>query len=137
MPKLTYTPEGVEPMSWDLEFGQILSPERIAIERATGMPWRECCQRFFKDDTAVLDAFLHVLMKRSRPTLKLPTHDRAGDVLWCGDEVETDLTDKEALDFVTHADATKDPDLIEAADELRPRVAHLLEADASDPVDEG
>lgn len=131
MPRLTYTPEGASPRHWDIEFGKFMSPERVVIEKATGLGWTAVQRAFFQDRTDVIGAFLFVLMKRDIPTLK------ASEVQWCGDEIEVDLTDAEALQFVeaveAEPEALEDEDVAEELERLRARLGDLLEADPADP----
>lgn len=93
MPKLTYTPDGSDtPKVWEFSFGRLLSPERIAIEKQTGMGWSAVQQGFFQNSGVVIHAVLWVLLKRDLSGL------RAEEVLFCDDEIDFDLTDAEAAD---------------------------------------
>lgn len=91
MPRLIYTPEGSDaPKVWDFSFGRMLSPERIAIEKMTGLGWQGVQEGFFSNRGAVIHALLFVLLKRDIPTL------RADELQFFDDEIDLDLTDEEA-----------------------------------------
>ena len=92
MPRLTYTPEGADPKVWDFAFGRLLSPERIAIEKKTGLGWQEVQRGFFDNRGSVIHALLYVLLKRDIPTL------RPDELQFCDDEIGLDLTDTEAAE---------------------------------------
>jgi len=94
MPRLTYTPEGADPKVWDFSFGRLLSPERLAIEKLTGLGWQDVQRGFFNNQGAVVHALLFVLLKRDIPAL------RAEELVFCDDEIGLDLTDDEAVDAV-------------------------------------
>lgn len=89
MPRLTYTPEGAEPKTWDFTFGRIKFGERAAIEKATGLGWQAVQKGFWSNHAEVIHAFLWVLLKRDISTL------RAAEVDFMDDEIEIDLTDDE------------------------------------------
>lgn len=96
MPRLIYTPEGSDtPKTWDFSFGRLLSPERIAIEKLTGLGWQNVQRGFFGNQGAVIHAVLYVLLKRDLPAL------RPEEVVFCDDEIGLDLTDEEARNALT------------------------------------
>lgn len=134
MPRMTYTPEGAPSRHWDIEFGKFMSPERVVIEKATGLGWSAIQRAFFQDRTDVIGAFLYVLMKRDMPTLK------ASEVVWCGDEIEVDLTDAEARQFVeaieADPEALDDEEVVEELERLRARLGDV-EAEPVDPPSGG
>lgn len=134
MPRMTYTPEGAPSRHWDIEFGKFMSPERVVIEKATGLGWSAIQRAFFQDRTDVIGAFLYVLMKRDIPTLK------ASEVVWCGDEIEVDLTDAEARQFVeaieADPEALDDEEVVEELERLRARLGDV-EAEPVDPPSGG
>lgn len=100
MPKLTYR-QGEETHSWDLSFGQIMSPERIAIEKLTGITsWDEVQNQFWANSTPVIAAFLYVLLKRENPPLN------PAEVVFCDDDYDLEPNDAEALLFLQAAEAT-------------------------------
>lgn len=92
MPRLTYTPEGADPKVWDFAFGRLLSPERIAIEKMTGLGWQEVQRGFFTNQGTVIHALLYVLLKRDISAL------RPEEVVFCDDEIGLDITDEEAAE---------------------------------------
>jgi hypothetical protein len=130
VPRLTYQPEGVDPMVFDIDFGRLMSPERIVIERLTDMGWDQVKQAFFRNSTPVIHAFLYVFLKRQQPTL-LPKQ-----VEFCDDDFEVDLTDAEALSMIAQHDPT-DPTQAEAVAPLIERMGPAVDLDADDPKDEG
>lgn len=126
MPKLVYSPEGAEPKEWSFSFGRLLSPERIAIERLTGLGWTEVQRGFFGNQGAVVHALLWVMLKRDIPTL------RAEEVVFCDDEIELDLTDEEAAEAIREMKASRGgltDEQAEALAELEQRLAKPAEGD--------
>lgn len=121
MPRLTYTPEGAEPKVWDFSFGRLLSPERIAIEKLTGLGWTEVQRGFFENRGVVVHALLWIMLKRDIPTL------RADQVEFCDDEIELDLTDDEVAEAVEGMRAAGDltREQAEALAEMEARLAVL------------
>lgn len=100
MPKLTYR-QGEESTVFDISFGKIMSPERIAIERLTGITsWDEVQNQFWANSTTVIAAFLYVLLKRENPTLN------PAEVMFCDDDYDLEPNDAEALLFLRAAEAT-------------------------------
>ena len=118
MPRLIYTPEGSDtPKTWDFSFGRLLSPERIAIEKMTGLGWQHVQRGFFENRGDVIHALLFVLLKRDIPTL------RAEEVVFCDDEIGLDVTDEEAAETlkVLRAKANLTEDEANALAELERR----------------
>lgn len=126
MPRLTYTPEGADPKVWDFSFGRLLSPERIAIEKLTGLGWAGVQQGYWQNHGTVIHAMLFVLLKREIPTL------RAEELVFCDDEIEIDVTDEEAAEALEKLRSLPDPseDEVAALAELQVRFA---DAEDSDP----
>lgn len=119
MPKITFTPEGVEPKSWEFTFGRIMSPERAVIEKmAGGMSWDEVQQAFWKNSTAVVHAVLYVLLKREKPDL------RPIEVEFCDDDYTLEPTRIELEDWI--ATAEKLPELRNDPD-MQAEIASLRE----------
>ena len=129
---LTYQPEGAEAKTWSFKPGKMLSPEIIAIEKLTGMPfgvWREA---LFSDHFLVVHALLYTLMKRDSPTLR-PEH-----VQFTPDEVKLDLDDDERRDIAAELERkraaeglTEDEEA--ALAEVRAGLPPEAEAEESDP----
>ena len=94
MPQITYKPDGAEPKVWKIPFGRFMSAERIVIERETGMTWAQLKGRLFDEDTAVIRAFLWVLLKRDIPTLKID------QVEFCEDDILLDATAEERAQLI-------------------------------------
>lgn len=65
MPRLTYSPEGLEPTVWEFDFDNLLMPECIAIAKASGLEFSEFPMAFLKYDPAVVYATFQVLAKRA------------------------------------------------------------------------
>lgn len=127
---MTYQPEGVEqPLVFEFEFGRLMSPERIVIERLTGMGWEEVKGFFFKKSTVVLHAFLYVMLKRSEPTLK------PEQLEFCDDDLDLDLTTAEKLKYLEAIDANgaDDEEQERAAEAIRAELAEVLESGDDDP----
>lgn len=125
MPRLTYTPEGADPKTWDFTFGRILSPERIAIEKATGLGWAEVQRGFWSNRGDVIHGFLWAFLKRDIPTL------RADEVLFFDDEIEVDVTDdeaREARDILRQKPSLTDEEA-EALGEFERRLAGVEDSD--------
>lgn len=118
MPRLIYTPEGSDtPKTWDFSFGRLLSPERIAIEKMTGIGWQNVQRGFFENRGDVIHALLYVLLKRDLPAL------RPDEVVFCDDEIGLDVTDEEAAETlkVLRAKANLTDDEANALAELEGR----------------
>lgn len=69
MPKIIYTPEGADALSWDFDPDKLLSPECMTIERMTGQTYAEWLDALGRGSMGAVHALLYVLMKRDRPTL--------------------------------------------------------------------
>lgn len=119
MPRLTYTPEGADPKVWDFAFGRLLSPERIAIEKMTGLGWQEVQRGFFTNQGTVIHALLYVLLKRDIAAL------RPEEVVFCDDEIGLDITDAEATEALKELKAkpTLTDDEADALAELEERLS--------------
>lgn len=117
MPRLTYTPEGADPKVWDFSFGRLMSPERIAIEKHTGLGWADVQRGFWSNRGVVIHALLWVLLKREIPTL------RVEEVEFCDDEIDLDLNDEEGAEALEtlRAKAVLDDDEREALAGLEER----------------
>lgn len=128
MPRLTYKPEGAEPRVWDFAFGRLMSPERIAIEKATGMGWAEVQQGFWENRGAVIHAVLWVLLKRDIPTLT------ASQVEFCDDDIDRDLSDEEAAQAIAKIEEAGGPANADEVEVLETLTARLAEAEADPKV---
>jgi hypothetical protein len=119
MPRLVYKPEGAEPKTWDFSFGRLLSPERIVIEKATGLGWDSVKAAFWDNSTPVIGAFLYVFQKREMPALR-PT-----DFVFCDDDFDVDLNDDEAREAIAAMEAQPnlDDEAVAALAELKARFA--------------
>lgn len=124
MPRMVYKPEGAEPKDLDFDFGKLMSPERIVIEKAASraydrpVGWDECKRLFFENSTAIVAAFLFVMLKREDPTLRLSEFEI------CDDDFDLDLSDDEAREMLRALEQYEDPDdpeIVKARDELRLR----------------
>lgn len=110
MPLFIYHPEGIEPREWDVDFGKIMSPERIAIEKLTEGTWNDFQRGIFGDRSAAVHALLYVLLKRERPTL------RPSDVQFCGEDYTLDISEREARFTIKNMRAAR-PEALDADDE--------------------
>jgi hypothetical protein len=89
--RLTYTPEGAEPLSWDFTVGSLYSHEAEAMERQTGLSTNEIGQGLARGSTQAVHAILWVLLRRSPGRRQL----RYDEVVFRLDEVDLDLDDDE------------------------------------------
>jgi hypothetical protein len=109
MPKLTYTPEGREddPYVFEFEWGDLMSPECVAIEKLTGLDYYEDVPpKFYGGNVETIHAILYVLMKRSIPTMKPES------LQFRGREIERAFSVAEARAAVDaiHEESGTDPD---------------------------
>lgn len=133
MPRITYKPEGTErERVWDVDFGKIMSPERILIEKAAGCGWDECKRLFYANATAVVGSVMFVMLKREIPELKY------AEFQFCDDDFEFDLTDAEARAMLAEVDAAEKSDSEAFDDEARVLQAALRTRFAADePAEDG
>jgi hypothetical protein len=92
MALFVYKPEGVDEANWqrwEFDPGKLMSPERIAIEKLSGMTWGEWKIAVRGESTIALHALLYVFMKRTEPTLK------PDQLVFSEDELDWELTDEE------------------------------------------
>ena len=68
--KFVYAPEGVDPREWDFDPGKMMNPEAEAIERDTGMTFKNWVDAVMDESTTAVHALLWVLLKRQDPTLR-------------------------------------------------------------------
>lgn len=99
MPKVIFTPKDGDRHEWDFDPRKLLTPERIAIEKATQMAWGDFKAAIARDSTVAWQALLWVLLKRSEPTLRL------ADVSFCDDEIAVDVSDSEKRETIAYFDA--------------------------------
>lgn len=79
---LVYQPDGSdEPTRWPYNPRKLMSAEREAIERRTGMTFAEFTAAVLKGSSVARRALLWVMLKRDHPTLKYDTVDFAWDEL--------------------------------------------------------
>lgn len=79
---LVYQPEGSdEPTTWTYNPRKLMSAEREAIERRTGMLYSEFTQAVVKGSSLCRRALLFVMLKRDHPTTKWDDVDFAWDEL--------------------------------------------------------
>jgi hypothetical protein len=79
---LVYQPEGSEePTRWPYNPRKLMSAEREAIEKVTGLPFAEFTQAVIKGSSLARRALLWVMLKRDHPTTKFDDVDFAWDEL--------------------------------------------------------
>lgn len=79
---LVYQPEGSdEPTRWAYNPRKLMSAEREAIERRTGLTFAEFTQAVVKGSSQARRALLFVMLKRDHPTTKYDDVDFAWDEL--------------------------------------------------------
>ncbi|HEX4812253.1 MAG TPA: hypothetical protein VFV66_05820 [Nonomuraea sp.] len=120
--KVTYTPEDGEPQVFDYNPNKLLSAEREALEKRTGMSFSAFAMGVLKGNSLCRRAMLHVLLKRKHPTLRFEDVD----FLW--DELEVEMT-KGEIDLAVARLREKDGD-----EEL---IEGMLKQRDTAPEDEG
>lgn len=93
--RITYTPEGADPKVFDFKPGKLMSPEAEAIERHTGLTYKQFADALGETSMTCTHALLYVFLKRGNPTLKYE------QVQFCMDEINFDLDDEEAASAMT------------------------------------
>lgn len=79
---LVYQPEGTEePRRWTYNPRKLMSAEREAIERQTGLMYSEFTQAVIQGSSICRRALLYVMLKRDHPTTKWGDVDFAWDEL--------------------------------------------------------
>jgi hypothetical protein len=71
--KVTYAPEGVEPLVWDYLPGKMLNVESELIEDVTGWTFEEFGVALLKGSMKAKHALLWVFLKRKSPGLRYET----------------------------------------------------------------
>ncbi|MFJ1664798.1 hypothetical protein ACIOK4_00125 [Streptomyces bottropensis] len=84
--KVIYTREDGEPQVFDYNPNKLLSAEREALEKRTGMSFSTFSMGVLKGNSLCRRAMLHVLLKRQHHTLRFEDVD----FLW--DELEVQMT---------------------------------------------
>lgn len=79
--KLTYSPEGVEPMIWDFLPSKMLNVEAELIEDVTGWTYQEFQSAFIMGSSKARHALLWVFLKRTKPNLRYDAVQFAQDEL--------------------------------------------------------
>jgi hypothetical protein len=96
---LVYQPEGSdEPTRWQYNPRKLMSAEREAIEKHTGMPFAEFTQAVMKGSSVCRRALLWVMLKRDHPTTKY------GDVDFAWDELRLEFSKQEYAQMIRDAD---------------------------------
>lgn len=88
--RLTYTPDGADPRTWQFRPRKLRSVEAEAIEQATGQTLDEFYVALLKGSMRAQRAALWALLKREQPDLKFAQVDL------CADEVVLQLEPDEA-----------------------------------------
>ncbi|MDX2692962.1 hypothetical protein [Streptomyces ipomoeae] len=84
--KVTYSPEDGDEQVFDYNPNKLLSAEREALEKRTGMSFNDFAMGVLKGNALCRRALLHVLLKRQHPT----TRFEDVDFLW--DELTVEMT---------------------------------------------
>ncbi len=120
--KVTYSPEDGEEQVFDYNPNKLLSAEREALEKRTGMSFNQFAMGVLRGNSLCRRAMLHVLLKRQHPTIRFEDVD----FLW--DELTVEMTKGEIeLAVARLREKDGDEDLIEGM---------LKQFDAA-PEDEG
>ncbi|MEV6124870.1 hypothetical protein AB0M23_30920 [Streptomyces sp. NPDC052077] len=107
--KVTFTPEDGEPQVFDYNPNKLLSAEREALEKRTGVSFQQFSMGVLRGHALCRRALLHVLLKRQHPTLSFD------DVDFCWDELTVEMT-KGEITLATERMREKggDEDIVEA-----------------------
>lgn len=107
--KVTYTPEDGDEQVFDYNPNKLLSAEREALEKRTGMGFNQFAMGVLRGNALCRRALLHVLLKRQHPTIAFD------DVDFCWDELTVEMTKGEiTLAVERFREKKSDEDLIEA-----------------------
>ena len=85
--KVKYSPEDGEEQVFDYNPNKLMSVEREALEKRTGMPFNQFAMGVLKGHSLCRRALLHVLLKRQHPGIAFD------DVDFCWDELTVEETD--------------------------------------------
>lgn len=84
--KVIYSPEDGEQKVFNYNPNKLLSAEREALEKRTGKSFSDFAQGVLAGDSRCRRALLHVLLKRTDPTIQYD------DVDFCWDELTVEMT---------------------------------------------
>ncbi|RMI92048.1 hypothetical protein BIU87_20825 [Streptomyces sp. ZS0098] len=84
--RVTYTPEDGDQQVFDYNPNKLMSAEREALERRTGMPFNQFAKGVLSGHSLCRRALLHVLLKRQHPGISFD------DVDFCWDELKVEMT---------------------------------------------
>jgi hypothetical protein len=84
--KVTYTPEDGDEQVFDYNPNKLMSAEREALEKRTGMSFSAFAMGVLRGNALCRRALLHVLLKRQHPTIAFD------DVDFCWDELTVEMT---------------------------------------------
>lgn len=101
---------------WTFEPEKLMSPERVAIEKQTGLTWGQWKVAFQEESVTAQHALVWVLVKRQHPTA-LPEA-----VSFCEADIEMRLSDDEARTVIAHYEQNSDPALLPVVETLRARL---------------
>lgn len=79
--KITYSPEDDDVQLFDYNPNTLMSAEREALEKRTGMAFNEFAMGVLRGNSLCRRALLHVLLKRKHPTISYDDVDFAWDEL--------------------------------------------------------
>lgn len=108
--QFTYKPEGAEPQSWEFRPEKMMSVECIEIEKRTGWDFAEWLERFKAANMGAIHAFLFVMLKRTRPTIKYD------DVRFCLDDISFEPTPAELEEARERLEAKRDAEGLDEAE---------------------
>lgn len=84
--KVTYSPEEGDEQVFDYNPNKLLSAEREALEKRTGLPFSQFAKGVLSGHSLCRRALLHVLLKRQHPGISFD------DVDFCWDELKVEMT---------------------------------------------
>jgi len=84
--KVTYSPEDGDEQVFDYNPNKLMSVEREALEKRTGMSFQQFTMGVLRGHSLCRRALLHVLLKRQHPGISFD------DVDFCWDELTVEMT---------------------------------------------
>jgi hypothetical protein len=84
--KVTYSPEDGDEQVFDYNPNKLMSAEREALEKRTGMSFQQFTMGVLRGHSLCRRALLHVLLKRQHPGISYE------DVDFCWDELTVEMT---------------------------------------------
>ena len=106
--KVTYSPEDGDEQVFDYNPNKLMSVEREALEKRTGMSFQQFTMGVLRGHSLCRRALLHVLLKRQHPGISFD------DVDFCWDELTVEMTKGEITLAVERLREKGEEDVAEA-----------------------